>query len=372
MTNKSCSLKGNQKLFILQNNQTSSCCQAEQITLDSTKPIEFYFDKWNQEKQLLDNGVELPGCESCWQRERRGQQSFRQKITSEVNCIDIFLSNLCNQMCSYCSPRYSSEWQRTIQETPFHSVSNTVMNNLAIVPTDNQSDYWINQIISYVNNCSDNSVVIKLLGGEPLMQFRNLEIFSKFNPNKIKTFEIVTNLNVANPKFLQWMINSFEREKLMINISIDATPEYNHVPRGKFDKDQFVRNLALLQDNQITFAIQSVLSVLSVFDLKNFMQWIDVNQFQMQMNSINNPDCLDIHTVSMPVREEILESIQPFKPSKFIQQSLLDNTPVVDLKLFEQYNYLTQYFERTNINPWRINNLGFQQHWNKLEEKFKQ
>jgi sulfatase maturation enzyme AslB (radical SAM superfamily) len=158
----------------------------------------------------------------------------------------------------------------------------------------------------------------------------------------------------------------------MINISIDATPEYNHVPRGKFDKDQFVRNLALLQDNQITFAIQSVLSVLSVFDLKNFMQWIDVNQFQMQMNSINNPDCLDIHTVSMPVREEILESIQPFKPSKFIQQSLLDNTPVVDLKLFEQYNYLTQYFERTNINPWRINNLGFQQHWNKLEEKFKQ
>jgi len=371
MTSKSCVLKGNQKLFILQNNQASSCCRAQQLSLDSTKTIDFYIDQWNQEKQLLDAGIELPGCEFCWQQEHRGQQSFRQQSVLETNSIEIFLSNLCNQMCSYCSPRYSSEWQRTIKEKPFHSISGTVKNNLALVPADTKSDYWIDQLISYVNNCADNSVVIKLLGGEPLMQFRNLTTFSKFDPKKIKTFEVVTNLNVPNPKFLHWMIESFDRTKLKIRISIDATPEYNHVPRGQFDREQFVSNLNLLQDNQINFAIQSVLSVLSVFDLKNFMQWIDINQFKMEMHPVNNPDCLEIYTVPLEVRQEILESIKPFAPTQFIQESLLDNRTVVDLKLFEQYNYLNQYFQRTGIDPLQISNLGFQQHWNGLEQKFK-
>jgi len=368
---KFCSAKGNQKLFILQNNQASSCCRAQQVTLDSTKTVEFYINQWNQEQQMLANGIELPGCEHCWQQERQGQQSYRQQNTLESNVIEIFLSNLCNQMCSYCSPRYSSEWQQTIQENPFQDISDSAKKNLELVKVDKQSDYWIDQLTTYVNGCDDNSVIIKLLGGEPLMQIRTLEVFKKFNSVKIKSFEIVTNLNSPSPKFLHWLVESFDRSKLKINISIDATPEYNHVPRAKFDCNQFLKNLSFLQKNQVDFVFFSVLSVLSVFDLKNFLQWICKNQFKMYMYSLNNPNCLEVQTVPLETRQQILESVEAFAPSQLIQESLSDNRVVPDLKLFEQYNYLIQYFQRTNIDPLQINNIEFNQYWNNLEKKFK-
>jgi organic radical activating enzyme len=368
---KSCSLKGNQKLFILQNNQASSCCRAEQLLLDSTKSVEFYINQWNQEKQLLDQGIELSGCNSCWQQEHQGQQSYRQQNTFENNTIEIFLSNLCNQMCSYCSPKYSSEWQYAIQKNPFRNISNTAKRNLELVTTDNQSDYWINQLIDYVNSCDDDSVIIKLLGGEPLMQIRNLEVFKKFNLIKIKHFEIVTNLNAPNSKFLHWLVESFDRTKLKIKISIDATPEYNYVPRAKFDCNRFHENLIFLQKKQIDFELLSVLSVLSVFDLKNYLQWIHKNQFKMQMYSLTNPDCLEVQTVPLSTRQEILNSIELFEPTRVIRESLLDDKVVVDLKLFEQYNYLIQYFQQTNINPLEITSAEFKKYWTNLENKFK-
>jgi organic radical activating enzyme len=368
---KSCSLKGNQKLFILQNNQVSSCCRAEQIPLDSTKPVEFYINQWNQEKQMLDQGIELPGCNICWQQERQGQQSFRQTTTLESNCIEIFLSNLCNQMCSYCSPRYSSKWQQTIQDSPFDNISVTAKLNLAPLSADVQSDHWINQLVTYVNSCPSDSVVIKLLGGEPLMQIQNLKVFKKFNLLKIKQFEVVTNLNAPSSKFLHWLVESFDNTKLKINISLDATPEYNHVPRAYFNRSQFVENLTFLKKNQVNFDFLSVLSILNVFDLKNFMQWIYDNQFTMEMYTLNNPDCLEVHTLPLEARQRILDSIELFGPSQLIRESLLDNRVAVDLKLFEQYNYLIQYFQRTNIDPLQVNNIEFKKHWNNLERKFK-
>jgi sulfatase maturation enzyme AslB (radical SAM superfamily) len=274
-------------------------------------------------------------------------------------------------MCSYCSPRYSSKWQQSIQDQPFHSISNTAKLNLELIGSGLQSDYWINQLIAYVNGCDDNSVVIKLLGGEPLMQIRNLEVFKKFNLSKIKQFEVVTNLNAPSSKFLHWLVESFDNTKLKINISMDATPEYNHVPRANFDQDQFLKNLNFLQKNQVNFGFFSVLSVLSVFDLKNFLHWISDNQFRMHMYPLNNPDCLEVQTVPMEIRQEILKSIGTFAPSQLIQESLSDNRVTVDLKLFEQYNYLIQYFQRTNIDPLQINNVEFKKYWKSLQERFK-
>ena len=74
------------------------------------------------------------------------------------------------------------------------------------------------------------------------------------------------------------------------------------------------------QKHQVVFEIYSVLSVLSVFDLKNFLQWIRTNQFNMQMYSLNNPDCLNVQTVPIEIRKEILESIELFDPSQMIRE----------------------------------------------------
>jgi hypothetical protein len=42
---------------------------------------------------------------------------------------------------------------------------------------------------------------------------------------------------------------------------------------------------------------------------------------------------------------------------------------MVDLKLFEQYNYLKQYFDRTNVDY--LQNTKFASYWNWLTERYK-
>lgn len=377
---KFCSLKKNQKLFIIQNNLVSSCCRAEQEPIDSTKSIEFYIDKWDHEKQLLTQGVEIPGCESCWRDERRGLQSYRQQLKQIIlddksadynkeNYIEIFLSNLCNQMCSYCSPKYSSEWEQSILENPFENISYATKQNLAVIQTNNDSDYWLNQIQQYVNTQADNSVTLRLLGGEPLMQLRNLEIFKQFNLQKIKQFHIVTNLNAPTSKFLLWLLESIASIQLKIQVSIDATPEYNHIPRAKFNSQRFNSNLTLLKNHNIEIEFLSVLSVLNLFDLPNFLAWAKDNNYKVVTHSLNNPDCLNVQTVPIETRMEILKSIEQYDPDPIIRENLLDNSKILDIKLYEQYNYLNQYFQRNNITTDKFAMLH--QYWTDLEKRFK-
>jgi sulfatase maturation enzyme AslB (radical SAM superfamily) len=212
------------------------------------------------------------------------------------------------------------------------------------------------------------SVDLKLLGGEPLMQLRNLQKLVELAGDSINQLEINTNLNPPNNRFLNWLLDTVPTHKLKFSVSLDATPEYNHVPRAGFDPDKFKTNFKLLLDKNINFHLISVVSVLSVFDLPNFLKWS--KPYQVIFNKINNPDCLDPILLPKHILDQISSQFEQDSPSVF--QELYKSPQIkVDLKLFEQYNYLCQYFLRTNIDPTQISNRVFQQYWNWLIERQK-
>ena len=372
---KSCELKSNQKVFYLQFNQVASCCRAHTDQLDTSKTIADYQQKWQQESQQLINGVELDGCQVCWVDERQGKISYRQQATDNTNVIQLYLSNLCNHMCSYCSSKYSSLWEESIKtHGVFQNISLTANNNLKETPLPADINHWLKQIQNYINTCNDNSVSLTLLGGEPLMQQRNLEKLLNLNSNKIKKLQFHTNLNPPNNKFLIWILDNISVDKLKITISLDSSPEYNHVPRAGFNQTNFLSNLKLLQNKNIKFNFNSVISVLSIFDLESFINWRDVNNFNITFTKIYNPDCLDPQYVPLEFRERIWKKINHLPLESIITEILQQPDNIVDLKLFEQYNYLSQYFERTGIIPTQINNELFVEYWTWLtrfiNEKF--
>ena len=379
MPSKSCGLKWHQKIWSLHLNQASSCCRAHAEVLDASKPITFYLDKWQDESQQLDQGVKLLGCEYCWKDEDRGLSSYRLEKPNlgKNNMIEIYMSNLCNQMCSYCSPRYSNIWQAAmIDHGPFTGVSATANFNLTPLPqADDHSEYWLSQLSDYVNSCPDNSISIKLLGGEPLMQVKSLEKLLSFNKNKIQSVIIITNLNPPSNKFLHWLLDNIPKEKLIFQVSLDSTPDYNHIPRAGFTRATFLENLNLLIQNQINFELRSVVSVLNMFDLENFIPWVTQNNFKTEFSKINNPLCLSPECLPKEFRVKIQQKIQNLEIPVIIRELLENPNDVVDLKLFEQYNYLTQYFERSNIDPAQVNNALFVEYWtwlgNFVQERFK-
>jgi organic radical activating enzyme len=374
---KACSLKGNQQIFYLQINQVASCCRAQSDTLDTTRTVNSYISQWQHESQQLVDGIELAGCKVCWRDEHQGKISYRQQSKlDDGKTIEVFLSNLCNHMCSYCSPKYSSLWKESIQTRGvFRNVSSTAKNNLIVNQTSADIGYWLEQIQDHIHNSDDNSVSLRLLGGEPLMQQRSLKKLLGFNSNKIKKLSLTTNLNPPTNKFLIWILDNIDIAKTTITISIDATPDYNHIPRSGFNQTRFLSNLKLLQDKNVNFYFNSVVSVLSIFDLENFIAWKDAGNFRLEFNKLHNPNCLDPQYVPSQFRERIWQKIGHLNLDPIIIETLTQPDDLVDLKLFEQYNYLTQYFERSNIDPAQVNNALFVEYWtwlgNFVQERFK-
>ena len=361
-----CNLKGTQKLFFIHLGQAASCCKSYPETLPSDLPT--LLEQWQHEHDQLSQGIAVQSCAHCWKKQAQGHTSFRQQYGhTNTNIIELVLNNACNQMCSYCSPKFSSTWQQNIIEHgPFENISNKTKSNLEIPAIVTGNQLWIEKISQYLQSQPKNSVVLKLLGGEPLMQFKNLQKFISLVENSVSQLLINTNLNPPHPRFLHWLLENVPQHKLMFDISLDATPAYNHVPRAGFDLNRFNLNLKLLQDKNIPFRIISTLSVLSVFDLPKFINWS--KSYQVIFNKINNPDCLDPVLLPNHILDQIADQFAQEPPIIF-QELYKKPQHTLDLKLFEQYNYLCQYFLRTGIDPVKIKNSVFQQYWKWLIEK---
>jgi organic radical activating enzyme len=361
---KSCNLKAKQKVFRIQHHEASSCCIAYPISLRDFESVSEVEKKWQVEVTSLDQGIEIPTCEPCWSDEHSGIESLRQRTATIAvdNIIELVVDNTCNQICSYCSPKFSSAWQQSIQQQGmFKNISASAQKNLQLLTPSNHTSIWIDRIGEYINLCENNSLHLTLLGGEPLMQLRNLQNLLSANPNKISKLEIVTNLNPPNPKYLYWVLETFPLDKLKFVISLDATPIYNHVPRGKFNQVEFEKNLQLLKSYKVNYSFSAVVSILSIFDISNFIQWI--HNEKISFNQINNPDCLNPKYLPKDIKTKILDSISHLKVPKIVSDLLSSSEKSFDLKLFEQYNYVSQYFQRAEIDPLSIDNQLFQHYW---------
>lgn len=362
---KACDLKLNQKVFYLQFDRAASCCRAQPQDLDKIT-LPDLIQKWTTEKNNLARGQEISGCEYCWRDEQQGRSSYRQLNSGpHAQIIELYVSNTCNHMCSYCSPKFSSEWQHSIQtQGMFQNISATNRHNLS--PTHvGASSAWLEHIRDYIQQQPDDSVTLKLLGGEPLMQIRNLGLLLRMDSSKIRQLKLVTNLNPPNNRFLRWLLDHVPAHKLHVSISLDASPGYNHVPRSGFDADRFNTNLALLKSQGVPHDIMAVVSVLSVFDLPQFLTWLGQMAIPNNFSRLYNPDCLDAALLPRWMRQTIWDQID--HDSTVLREVLNSQNESVDIKRFEQYNYLTQYFQRSQQDPKQINNDLFQEYWSGLE-----
>lgn len=365
MNNTSCSLKGVQQVFLLNQSKANSCCRATPTSINNTTLTELT-NTWQHEARLLAQGQRLSSCQICWDKEDQGITSYRQQQPlSQAVQIELDLSNLCNHMCAYCSPKFSSKWQQSIQQHgEFINISKTAKTNLQIVEQNTNYRSWLSQIETHVASHPPDSVVLSLIGGEPLMQYHSLKDAVNLMMPAVKQLTVTTNLNPLTSKFFDQLLDTWPAEKLAFNISIDAIPEFNHVPRSGFDQQRFERNLDKLISRGINYKFLCVVSVLNVFDLASFLRWQPDNVI---MHQLNNPSCLDINIVPDEYRIVLLNSL-PKNVPPWVQESLTTPSKAVDLKLQEQYNYLTQYFSRTNtVIP---TNMKFAQYWTWLQQRF--
>ena len=188
----------------------------------------------------------------------------------------------------------------------------------------------------------------------------------EFNIDHVQQLRINTNLNPPTNKFLIWLLQQVPSDRLFFDISIDATLAFNHVSRAGFDADKFSANLKLVRESGVQYSFLAVANVLSIFDIENMITWCRIDNHPLQILPLNNPACLDARWLPNHFKDQLRFDSMPDLIS-----DILEPNEAVDIKLFEQYNYLSQYFSRTNIDPTQTSNHGFGLYWQWLENKFK-
>ena len=353
MKNKSCILKGNQQVYHLDVMKASSCCRAELTDITEQHDVHHHIKLWDQQSLQLEQGEEITDCEYCWQKERQGNQSFRQvaKIVDGKKHIELKLSNVCNLQCAYCDPASSSTWDKSIRDQgQFSHISKNLQYRLQPFDAVDDIDPYVEQVKQYIDSCEDGEVFLKLLGGEPTMLIKNLEFLQTINPEKVWKVGLVTNLNPPSNKFLHRCIEMFG-DKLVLEISLDATPDYCHIPRGNFNELNFLENLDIVKKSVKHIQLLPVISSLNIGNLARFIDWADFNQLAFSPQQLHAIDCLRIEHLPNEYKQLLAKELERHRsrlPAWIFEE--LKDTPLNKGRTYEQYHYVKQYCERLKID----------------------
>jgi len=188
-------------------------------------PKDFFNSEYTQYiRKKLNDGERIPECYRCWKKEDTGGKSLRQTLNDTVTnnqghdldntwlknyfknkknfvsdiliSADTKISNLCNFSCIMCNPMDSSKLYTKWQKNKDNPAIRKLLKNEKPNYLDNVKRVYMNKnnryflLKSFLNLKPKH---IKILGGEPLMDKRLLEILENFEEKSKVKLLFVTN-----------------------------------------------------------------------------------------------------------------------------------------------------------------------------------
>lgn len=195
------------------------CCRFSDMDYnDNINPIDYFKSaKLDKLRQKMLAGDYIKGCQKCYDEEKANKKSYRQQsnekfqvdtLDPSIKFIEIGLSNSCNFACVTCDAAYSTTWWKDIDAVNELGANKAKPETQVVYTDDNFSKQDLIDL-----------EIVKLLGGEPLMEPKNLEFLSKVNLSNIQLV-LITNASVAPNK--QWQEVLSKVKRLSLDISIDG------------------------------------------------------------------------------------------------------------------------------------------------------
>lgn len=285
--------------------RTSPCCWlTEDHDLDVVK------------KDLL-NGVATPACKRCWIAEAQGSTSRRQQqnmladtlydlsietIASTVETLEpsiyqIATSTKCNGMCIMCSSDFSSKWQSVTKTPGPKTVSDEFINSLPY----------------------DSMKYLELVGGEPLLEKKNLTILDRLNP--YCTVSIVTNGTVDMSNDIKDILSKFKR--LIICISIDGIGPVFEYHRWPLQWSSVLKNLKVLRTITPDISVSYSRTNISAVYEKQTFAWFDQQDLPYIVNNVEYPAYLNPNNPIDFEKLDYWDNIKGIKRSDYLNEETL-------------------------------------------------
>jgi organic radical activating enzyme len=319
------------------------------------------------ERAAMLNGLQVASCNgTCWIPESQGVASRRltmnsDKVThtelhSDPEILNIMVGKDCNMTCSYCCKHYSTAWIREVQQ---HGDYDTVQgrdDRLILNDRDrvrlhvSQRDLdtanrrlLIKEIGTLVH--SGKLCGIMISGGEPFLYNDLADLLAQM-PFAIPV-TVWTGLGVDNKRLQRDLdtVSMYPNVSLVVSAeNCDNLYEFN---RAGNSWKRFEQNIEAIEQRRISFSFNSVLSNVTVFGLKKFIDW--AGMVPAAFSSCTDPDYLALHVMDDQSKQIILDSVDQLPPEAknlILQSIMIKPTPVQKQNC---QNYVKEFARRRQL-----------------------
>lgn len=342
-----------------------SCCKATPVKFDNKN----YNIVIKQQKENLLNGIQDPSCDYCWKHENKNLPSKRQEYLKLFDQskfelykkddikpiqVELYIGNECNFQCTYCNPKYSSQWELDVKKEPYN-----VFTDKDFFEVDKKNKEIKNDILDFIKNLNKKSFLI-ILGGEPLL---NKFIWEILDNTSAENISIITNLSTNKTQDIDKLIEKCAQLKSMnVTVSIDSTKENAEFTRYGSNFSTFAKTFDYLLINapsNMHININSVISTITIRDLKNFLLFVKNNKEKFpkltwRMNPCVYPRIQSFETLSDDFRAESLNLLQEIKMLDYVKgadtvEASLLSTKFNKTLYYELKHFLLQFSNRKKI-----------------------
>jgi organic radical activating enzyme len=324
-----CSNKFSEVMVHIQGRLLYNCHRAypERINIDwlENNPGKlFHTDTMIADRNLMLDDKACTSCHyGCYRYEEQGltstrllrkQDGTKQKISdpyAPLRKLQIMLSTDCNLACVYCSPEFSTRWQREISDGGKYIIGQDFIDNdkwstiwSKIKQKDRSTETRLFDLLLREISLSKGLQTVSILGGEPLLNNRLPELIKTVQDKEIY---ITTGLGIGIDR-LRRFLDETKGSNIKFHVSGESTHRFFEFIRyGKSWRD-FKEKIDLLETLNYDVEFISTISNLCMFDFYDF--YIEhVDRFNINLNPMHDRNFLAPHVMDDLSKEKCQSNI---------------------------------------------------------------
>lgn len=235
-------------------------------------------------------------CVNCVSAGPHSYKNSFDSYSKNIQMIDFRNSNLCNLKCRTCGPDYSSKWADEL------GIDNPI--------TKTNIDDFIRQILT------DSISKIYFAGGEPLLNLDHWKLLDQLidlDLAKNISLQYSTNLTVLGYKdrtsFDYW--RQFKNVTVFGSVDAVGLPfEYLRSGANWHTVSSNIDQLIAAQSSNLRVEITFVLSVLSVWFLKDVLEYAKTKKLRVNIIQLTDPHYLTLNVLPDQLVEHCVNVLQ--------------------------------------------------------------
>ena len=257
-------------------------------------------------------GEKIEGCNKCNLYDELGIEPFRNYFDHyslekpKIRELEYSIDNVCNFKCVTCNSRFSSKWYKDDIKLLKLGISRPESKAIK----NKRAHTSFNGDIKNVD--LSELQTLKILGGEPFINVKYLEMLQNIDLTKV-TLAITTNNSIFPRKWIDTLLKC-KRVRLMI--SIDGIDEVGEFVRYGMKQKRFTKNLHLWKEvsahnTNIEISFNYVFNILNCFNLNKTLEYTGAENFIVDL--LTGPDYLNVQYLPDSLKEDIVPNINKFK-----------------------------------------------------------